>query len=933
MLKILTGPEGAADYCQMLMSFENAPSIIVIDFAPMVAKYIAPIQPSFLSPHNGGILPNTPENIQRVLDGEQIPIPGLLNGESNDRYVLIDPFHRHNHHQPEAALHDPSAVLELKTIRANMAIQEQRNALTKKFGHFLNSMSPDRFVKYVMYITCMENVKLNQQNKLKLKKLLRTNIYFCEETSKFITEKTKQSNSATRDNHTNRPTRTDSKASESSKDEAGRKPTNSKTSGTPPSKSRQEPDSKASESSKDEADRKSTNSKSSRTPPSKSLQEPDSKASESSKDETDRKSTNSKSSGAPPSNSRQEPDSKASESSKDEADRKSTNSKSSGTPPSKSRQEPDSEASESSKNEADRKPTNSKSSGTPPSKSRQEPDSKASESSKDEADRKSTNSKSSETPPSKSRQEPDSKASESSKDEADRKSTNSKTLLQNREGANVCWLNSISYLLASVGLHRTISEYLSSLDDLQNGLTNIMLDYFKMLSNAPHVYNKNVHMVFAEACLEELRGLKKQPQDVVEVLIGVIFPLLEQSFVLFDPSMAYIHQKARQDLLEERLCFAEECGEKLEFVFAVPVREQSSSSSSGLDCSSIDSIRDLISVTARSASDSKIKFTSTYRLVSFISFYGPIHMGHYVTYVYNQDSAEYLMFDGLTVRKTSKDEFLNHAKKTSQLVLYRLETRNAELAAPPRKKRRTCERDPDTPFVDLSGVPDDMGGPSRVWLYADSSTGRLELHQTESVIMSNNTAELNGAIINSFSSMLVTLYRNRRNAAVSYMDTVRRVKGIIPPLEGPFIQVINMHQNHWVLFSNLGQKDHDCVLIFDSNYSRGKCSVVSDEYVDITDYDHSLMSITKQLKPNATTFKIVDIEQQRDVVNCGVHALFNAWSIIALRKLYKSTVDINHIRSQIRLSFTNNRVQNLAHYSADSVSLDEMPLLKVISCD
>ena len=46
-----------------------------------------------------------------------------------------------------------------------MAIQEQRNALTKKFGHFLNSMSPDRFVKYVMYITCMENVKLNQQNK------------------------------------------------------------------------------------------------------------------------------------------------------------------------------------------------------------------------------------------------------------------------------------------------------------------------------------------------------------------------------------------------------------------------------------------------------------------------------------------------------------------------------------------------------------------------------------------------------------------------------------------------------------------------------------------------------------------------------------------------------------------------------------------------
>jgi len=39
VLKILTGPEGAADYCQMLMSFENAPSIIVIDFAPMDSRF------------------------------------------------------------------------------------------------------------------------------------------------------------------------------------------------------------------------------------------------------------------------------------------------------------------------------------------------------------------------------------------------------------------------------------------------------------------------------------------------------------------------------------------------------------------------------------------------------------------------------------------------------------------------------------------------------------------------------------------------------------------------------------------------------------------------------------------------------------------------------------------------------------------------------
>ena len=94
------------------------------------------------------------------------------------------------------------------------------------------------------------------------------------------------------------------------------------------------------------------------------------------------------------------------------------------------------------------------------------------------------------------------------------------------------------------------------------------------------------------------------------------------------------------------------------------------------------------------------------------------------------------------------------------------------------------------------------------------------------------------------------------------------------------------------------------------------------------------MSITTwQMKPNVKTMKIVNVEQQNDNINCGVHALFNAWSIMASGKLYITTVNIDHIRSQIRMSFTNNRVKNLAHYYAKSVSIDKMPLLKVISCD
>ena len=71
--------------------------------------------------------------------------------------------------------------------------------------------------------------------------------------------------------------------------------------------------------------------------------------------------------------------------------------------------------------------------------------------------------------------------------------------------------------------------------------------------------------------------------------------------------------------------------------------------------------------------------------------------------------------------------------------------------------------------------------------------------------------------------------------------------------------MINLQQNHWVLFTNLKQRDHDCVLNFDSNYSRGK-SVLSEDYIYISDYDHSLNSICKQLEPDVRTIKVVEVE-------------------------------------------------------------------------
>ena len=48
-------------------------------------------------------------------------------------------------------------------------------------------------------------------------------------------------------------------------------------------------------------------------------------------------------------------------------------------------------------------------------------------------------------------------------------------------------------------------------------------------------------------------------------------------------------------------------------------------------------------------------------------------------------------------------------------------------------------------------------------------------------------------------------------------------------------------------------------LNFDSNYSRGK-SVLSENYINISYNDQSLILICKQLEPDVRTIKVVEVE-------------------------------------------------------------------------
>ena len=85
-------------------------------------------------------------------------------------------------------LHDPNVVEEFKETRKNLEIQEQKNSLFKKFRHFLNSMSPDRFIKFLMYMTAVENIETNNRYSIHLQKKLNTKFVLCPETHEFITE-------------------------------------------------------------------------------------------------------------------------------------------------------------------------------------------------------------------------------------------------------------------------------------------------------------------------------------------------------------------------------------------------------------------------------------------------------------------------------------------------------------------------------------------------------------------------------------------------------------------------------------------------------------------------------------------------------------------------------------------------------------------------
>ncbi|XP_058628959.1 uncharacterized protein LOC131538827 [Onychostoma macrolepis] len=153
-LKFNLRAESPRDYMDLLMSLQHIPNIVIYDFAQGLATHGNVRFPTALpfSPHEGGLLSPTAENIQCAKEGRlTVSLPWLIkanetpdiNGHpltrSSEHYVLYDKLHEGNTKDEKDVLRRVELVPELAG-RINSQVIEQFFSQMEKNNYFLNMM-------------------------------------------------------------------------------------------------------------------------------------------------------------------------------------------------------------------------------------------------------------------------------------------------------------------------------------------------------------------------------------------------------------------------------------------------------------------------------------------------------------------------------------------------------------------------------------------------------------------------------------------------------------------------------------------------------------------------------------------------------------------------------------------------------------------------
>ena len=265
-------------------------------------------------------------------------------------------------------------------------------------------------------------------------------------------------------------------------------------------------------------------------------------------------------------------------------------------------------------------------------------------------------------------------------------------LLKNIPKHNLCWLNSIVHTIFGV----QDIEF-----NVQKSRAEV-LKFFDMMSGA---YDFDVHVSFASYILELMRNEKitlnnkkkcilGEPQDIIEALEYGFYPLMNESAVSYKHTLVNLNEQsnciqiALQNLVDEDLVVPN-------FIFLEPIRTIQEASSKKdpvyMDKNSFQ-IENLCKVV-----DLKGNIVA-YVLQGFIAFTGPIVNGHYIAYVRSDVENEFYMIDGILIKKVNGHEYLDFARQTGQLFVYKRSLNYKNLVI----------KDPAPPHHEAAGASDPL---------------------------------------------------------------------------------------------------------------------------------------------------------------------------------------------------------------------------------
>ena len=189
-IKFLVQPEGTSDYAQIMMSFKEPPSVLICDFAPMVAATLENRSPGILGVFKGRVGDVNDATLLEYLSDPDSPglsfkglaedyrekgaiAPGAHSVSGREGIVVvIDEFHYHNHkNTPTKCLWNSRSIRQLR--RVNTSAAEQENSLIASIKPHSAQCTPGHFMQLVLFYGARKNIMKNAEEEPRFKASLR----------------------------------------------------------------------------------------------------------------------------------------------------------------------------------------------------------------------------------------------------------------------------------------------------------------------------------------------------------------------------------------------------------------------------------------------------------------------------------------------------------------------------------------------------------------------------------------------------------------------------------------------------------------------------------------------------------------------------------------------------------------------------------------